>query len=813
MKGNTVEIQRSLYVLGKLNLSNTPDFKIGRFGGSFIMYPGSIPNQLDFKNFVINDSPSYRVNLLQNNDTKVVNVIGGIFTMGTGSSFNSASPLTLLANHVTINGVLKAPTLTGAVWNVLSIGLHGSLNTKILSNSFTVNTVTIHGFLSLLNANLSMRVNNMAISGTLSLAGVVKLFDQSGASNVMLTVHKGGMFKILGDSVSSGLNFSEIGARNIDISGQFLTTQITASGGWNQLRVFQGGSMVVQFIDLLRIDNIEISGRLQLLSVVNISGLTKPRTATLNLASGGMITVNSKKDAGLSIIRVSNIKINGTFVGGKISPAEGWDRINVGTQGKLYLELIGELRTDEVTVSGIVEIENSVNIRGLTENRTRNLIINTGGSITLDSKKTAGVSLIRVYDSNINGQFQAETVSPGEGWNSVNIGSKGTMTITFHNALRVNKVIVSGRLIVLNDVRIYGYDHFKTSEFKLEPGSSVKFMARDYNVSCGRKSAYSELEVLKLSIKGSFHAGPLSIHDGINDFSVSNTGNFDFYPVGEFWFNHFNVDGKMTSHRDVVLEGRHNFRIPHAQFGPSSDVVIKRCFNNSRIIATRVTVSGKVVTDLLVIGENWQELTVSGTFQFLPAATFNITKTVIDPNGKWKSVKPFHAIIPLLGNSLTVNQGGLISLNYQQKLEDPKFGSIPSSIKMTNSIAIHGRFEAGSVEMFTNNLTISNQGLITVDWGGYGSGKGPGAGSAASSGSSGASHGGRGGRGAVAFSYKLPYGSIFSKGTWGSGGGHLGSQGGRGGGKVHLEVQQAVRLDGAIQASGEAGMVSFINFF
>jgi hypothetical protein len=60
--------------------------------------------------------------------------------------------------------------------------------------------------------------------------------------------------------------------------------------------------------------------------------------------------------------------------------------------------------------------------------------------------------------------------------------------------------------------------------------------------------------------------------------------------------------------------------------------------------------------------------------------------------------------------------------------------------------------------------------------------------------------------------HRLPYGSIYSRGTWGSGGGHVGNMGGRGGGKVYLEIQQRVQLDGKIQSLGEPGKVSSFKY-
>ena len=1256
--GSEVVIHRTLHVFGKLDFRYSPSVQIGQYGGSFIMHPGSSPNQFNLKNFIIN--VNYQVNLLQDDDVKIINIAGGKFTMGTSSSFNCNAQLTLLANNVIVNGAMTAPTLTNAFWGPVSIGSSGSLDTKILSNSFSANDIVIHGSLSLRSANMSMNVNTVSVYGTLTVAGIVKLYDKNGDSNVNITVYQTGVFKILGNS---GFNISEIGAGYIDIFGKLYSGVVKPSGGWNRLRVFQSGSMVAQFKDNLQIDTIEISGSLKVTSVANISGLTRIRTGSISLARGSTFILNSQKDTGVSIIRASNMEINGTFVGGRVNPLEGWDRVYVGPQGNFNLELSEELPTDEITVfgnfevknnvsfrgytrervrkvqvgtgasfilnslkvgtsylritnveirgrflpgktsvvegwdrlavqshgnmnvhfigefpvddlevtgtmqvannltirgytkqrtarvvinaggsltlnslkigtsylrmsnvqisgqflagkasvvegwdsldvqsggnmkvyfvgeflvddlevtgimevinnvtirgytkqrttrvvintggsltlnslkigtsylrmsnvqisgqflagkasvvegwdsldvrsggnmkvyfvgeflvddlevtgimevinnvtirgytkqrttrvvintggsltlnsqgdgtsylrisdvqidgrfstgkasvvegwdrldvqshgnmniyfigeflvdylevsgtlqvtnnvtirgytkertgkvvvnsgallklnsqksgisylrmsiveingqfligdastvegwdrlfikpqgivkikftsdfqidrvevSGNLEVENTMIVRGFSENRTRDLIVNSGGSITLDSQKTSKVSVLHVYNVSINGRFQAETVSAGKGWNIFTVGSAGSMTVKFHNALHVDNVIISGSLVVSNEVKMLGFSYFKTSEFKLESGSSVKLMAGSYNVNCGEKKAYSELQVVQLSINGLFQASALSVHDGIDDFSILPDGNFQFYPVREFWFNHFNVNGKMTSYRDIIIEGRHNLPISHAQFGPRAVVLLKRCFNDSRIVADRVTVAGRLVTDLLTIGSNWKELTVTatGTFEFMPADTFNITKTVI--SGNWRSIKSFSDDKPLQGNTLVVNQGGVISLNYQQKLEDPTSGSIPSIIEMATSIAIHGRFEAGSVSMITNDLTVSINGRLSVDWGGYASGKGPGAGSAASAGSSGASHAGRGGKGAGVSCHKLPYGSIYTKGSWGSGGGHTGNLGGRGGGKVHLEVRQGVQLDGGIQASGEPGKVS-----
>lgn len=893
--GNDVAILRTVHVYGKLDLSNTPSVKIGRNGGAFVMYPGSSPNQLDFKNFEIVPTPGYQINLIQNEKTKVMNIDGGQFSIADGSSFNSTSQFTLLADDVIINGVMAAPMLTSSIWNSLFVGRHGSLNTSILTNVCQVNNVIVHGNLRINNPDMSVNVTSVIVSGTLTL-GAVNLGGLTTPRATSINVASGGMFILNSQNSTRGsivrvsiiqvhgtffggqinpvegwnqvsvgsqgdlsleltdelhidtlnvsgslevannvsirgytrdrvdrvlvntggsliLNSRKVGTSylrivQVEINGQFLAGEVSVVEGWDSLYIHAQGNMIIYVSGEMSLDHLEVSGSLEVINNVSIRGYRKNRTDRIVVNLGGSITLNSQK-SGTSYLRISIVEINGQFLLGKASTVEGWERLLVKDQGNVEIEFASDFQVDRLEVSGNLQVNNSVNIQGFTENRMRDFVINSGGSVTLDAQKKSEISLIRAFNLSINGHFQAGTVSSGQGWSLFEVGSQGSMTIAFHDTLRVDSVVISGHLVVSNELMIRGYSDVKTLEFKTETGSSVTLMADNYNVSCGEKKTYSELHVLVLSIKGFFKAGPLSIVDGINNFIISNDGNFQFYPVGEFWFSLFTVNGRMTSFRDIIIEGRYRLPFLHAEFGPSSDVVLKRCFGNSRLIAQRVTVAGKLVTDLLTIGQNWKELTVTGTFEFLPADIFNITNTVI--NGTWKTLKPFNKDIPLIGNILVVNQGAIVSLNYQQELEYPANGSIPSTIRMAEFINIHGRIEAGSLNMFTDNLAISTGGVLTVDWGGYASGQGPGAGMPSSSGSSGASHGGKGGKGAGVLCHKAPYGSIYTRTTWGSGGGHAGKMGGRGGGIVYLEVQQRVQLDGIIRSSGEPGKVILFN--
>lgn len=476
--------------------------------------------------------------------------------------------------------------------------------------------------------------------------------------------------------------------------------------------------------------------------------------------------------------RVDFLRISGTF----------------GVAGSL------ELHVDNLEIIGSLEIEDIVSIRGRTAKRTATIFVNTMGSLTMNSRNSPGVSSVRASVVEVNGTFAAGIISTAEEWNILRVLSKGRMNMDVRGEFKVNSLLVSGNLEFKNKVSIV------SSTLTIYKDGSLKLTSGAYNVSCSRKDVFSEIRADRILVDGLLQAGPLSVGDGINIFKVGPSGDFQFYPVGSFSFDSFTVDGKMSSFGDVVLQGKTNDTLQHAKIGANAKVVLKRCFGRSQIKAERVTVAGVLSTDLLSIAPYWRELLVLGTFDFLPSEPFNITTTTI--SGIMRTIKPFSRDTSLLGDSLTILPTGVLHMNFKRKLTDFSSGSPPSTIRM-NTLSVGGRLETGSLEVFAGRMEVSASGIVTANWGGYVGAEGPGAGSLSHSGGSGASHGGRGGRGRGTTCHNLPYGSIYLKGTWGSGGGggYRGYRGGRGGGKVFLEIESSLKLDGTIQASGEAGKV------
>lgn len=121
--------------------------------------------------------------------------------------------------------------------------------------------------------------------------------------------------------------------------------------------------------------------------------------------------------------------------------------------------------------------------------------------------------------------------------------------------------------------------------------------------------------------------------------------------------------------------------------------------------------------------------------------------------------------------------------------------------------------EGGGTMVGTNmtitakNIRIDAGGDLNADALGYshsdsGNGVNIGKGCSSSSGSSGGSHGGSKGRGAGCSMSGMPYGHLFEPKQFGSAGG--GSNGGRGGGMLWLNITEEIRIDGHLRANGGA---------
>ncbi|XP_070535283.1 uncharacterized protein [Ptychodera flava] len=129
-----------------------------------------------------------------------------------------------------------------------------------------------------------------------------------------------------------------------------------------------------------------------------------------------------------------------------------------------------------------------------------------------------------------------------------------------------------------------------------------------------------------------------------------------------------------------------------------------------------------------------------------------------------------------------------------------------------------GYVRTNDMLVIAENITIDVAGDVHADWSGHSASDGPGSGldkptpGSYSAGASGGAHGGRGGRWDNGLYSSVAYDSMYTPSQPGSGGGNVFTDyynywknGGRGGGVIHLEVHDTLRVEGRLHANGEDG--------
>ena len=156
--------------------------------------------------------------------------------------------------------------------------------------------------------------------------------------------------------------------------------------------------------------------------------------------------------------------------------------------------------------------------------------------------------------------------------------------------------------------------------------------------------------------------------------------------------------------------------------------------------------------------------------------------------------------------SFTLTNAALICSNWSTTLSATNM-EIFNGGTVTVANAFSNGWMSNRVSIICSNLTVNSGGVISVNSQGYYEGEGLGAGSGSASfyyGSGGGGHGGGGGRGAT-FGGGGTNGSLYAPSLPGSGGGRgRNSRGGAGGGVIRIQADGTVTLNGALTANGGA---------
>ena len=446
--------------------------------------------------------------------------------------------------------------------------------------------------------------------------------------------------------------------------------------------------------------------------------------------------------------------------------------------------------------------------------------MNIGRGAALNINGNSSVSHVSMNDVTIAGTFDPGILSLLEGWKSLRIQRYGHLKFFPYGDVRLDTLYSNGNFHIEGAVYIRGRDPAVTRTIEIGQYGNVQFdlalSSNSLTFVQNQSQEYGPHGKLSLNgtslvhadivvVNGTWLPKKLQIEPGWKELTVEHGGTFHFDPVGLYNLNKFYLDGNVKSLNAVEMAGLSQERILQCDVGFSGVVLIDSA-DLTTIRCQSTVISGTLRVGNLSIGSRWDNLHVNGSrgkFYFETLEPLNINQTRV--SGLIQTESAVGPSAPMIGESVTIETSGIVSIHYQAQPSVIADGAINSTFYVT-IFQVDGSFRLGSLYLITDNLSVGSSGQVTVSGGGALGGMGPGAGTQHNSG---ASHGGRGGRGTTALAQALIYGDIFYPGGWGSGGGNGSGNngGGRGGGRIFLEISQTLDVDGTIQVNGLAGQV------
>jgi hypothetical protein len=441
----------------------------------------------------------------------------------------------------------------------------------------------------------------------------------------------------------------------------------------------------------------------------------------------------------------------------------------------------------------------------------------TGNQLTLGKQSVftihgnSSVSNFSMNSMDIDGTLLPGVASVGVGLTKLTIQEHGLLRLLPYREFNVNDLTVNGKLLFETSVFIQGRLPAVSSNISIGSTGRIELDVASLPALSSSSLVLNGTSVIHahdVTIAGVLLAKNLSIDPGWNNLTIESTGTFQFNPVNWFSFDQIFINGSFTSLSALNMKGLSQQKIPHLRIG-SSGIVNINSKELTTILSDIVTIEGMTRIGNLDLAREWTQLNVLGSkglFYFETSTAMNTD--IVRVSGLLQTNSVFGPSNPITGQSFTVLTGGTVNIHYRGPPIGSGQGAINTSI-FVQTFQVDGLFQTGSLYVQSTNFLVGSSGQVYVNAGGCASDQGTGAGILSSSGGSGASYGGRGGRGGGTRALNLPYGDIFTIGTWGSGGGrgsNAGS-GGRGGGRIQLMVNKTFQVNGEIQMNGDPGKV------
>ena len=268
---------------------------------------------------------------------------------------------------------------------------------------------------------------------------------------------------------------------------------------------------------------------------------------------GSVFTIHG--NGSLSNVTMNSVSLDGKLEAGFLSIENGWTELNVGKNGHFRFLPHREFRIDRMIISGKLQVESPLRLRGKNAAVVKTLNIKSGGTVEFDVPPSSShlVSIVQnekqlFTNTNltntsdvhaeyvtINGSWTAKNLRIEPGWRQLTVGSAGRFEFFPVGHFAFHQLFINGNFKALTAIVVKGLTQLRLAHFNVGPSGVVSIETRE------QTTIHSEL----VTVDGTVSVGNLSIGSRWDQFDVS--GKFYFQTDEPFNIGTTRVKGLVTT--------------------------------------------------------------------------------------------------------------------------------------------------------------------------------------------------------------------------------------------------------------------------
>lgn len=253
----------------------------------------------------------------------------------------------------------------------------------------------------------------------------------------------------------------------VTINGMFSPGAVSFGSGVGHFTVGSSGTFTLTADGPVLVDSAIVSGKMYVTNLATFKSnssvderidtfIVSYPTGVLELNKNNLpaqLNGTAQNDT-CSTLMIKSLTIDKTFTASDISIGDGIDEITVNRFGDWSFTPCDVFRMDTLYTNGTITSTTPLEMEGIGVHKVREIYIEYGGTITLDSlvqsnKAWTGVSTVGVHDFKMYGKFYAgllqNYVAGDEGWDKLDIYVNGTFYFESFGPFYIEYLYTNGR--------------------------------------------------------------------------------------------------------------------------------------------------------------------------------------------------------------------------------------------------------------------------------------------------------------------------------------------------------------------------------